>query len=55
MQAFELLDNEMDELRHESESATKIFKNRMIEMNAARAKKVDANMKIVQDAEARIN
>ena len=44
----------MDELRHESESATRVFKNRMIEMNTARAKKVEANTKIVQDAESAI-
>ena len=36
MQAFEQLDSEMDDLRHESEGAARVFKNRMMEMNAAR-------------------
>ena len=42
----------MDDLRHESESASRVFKNRMMEMTVQRSKKVDANKKIVLDIES---
>lgn len=33
MQAFEELDGQLDELKHESEGAANVFKNKMLEMN----------------------
>jgi hypothetical protein len=47
MKAFETLDADLEELQSESESASRIFKNKMNEMNAARQQKIDANKRIV--------
>lgn len=54
MLAFEELDSQLEDLRNESEDAAKIFKNRMLEMTKAREAKVEANRKIIAEAEAQI-
>jgi hypothetical protein len=46
-----LLHDDLDDLKHESEGAAKVFKNKMIEMNAAREIKVEANKKILLEVE----
>ena len=43
--------DDLDDLKHESEGAAKVFKNKMIEMNAAREIKVEANKKILLEVE----
>lgn len=44
----------MDDLRHESEGAARIFKNKMMEMNANREVKVEANGRIIAEVEVQI-
>jgi hypothetical protein len=54
MLAFEELDENLDDLRSESEDAANVFKNKMIEMAKAREIKMEANKKIIEDVESQI-
>jgi hypothetical protein len=49
-----MLDGQLEELRAESESAAKVFKNRMMEMNSTREARVEANLKVISEVESQI-
>jgi hypothetical protein len=44
----------LEDLRYESESAARVFKNKMIEMSAVREQRIEANNRVIIDAEAQI-
>ncbi len=54
LQAFDLLNEDLDDLKEESEGAARVFKNKMIEMNNAREVKAEINKKIAHDVEVAI-
>lgn len=55
LQAFDVLNDDLDDLKEESEGAARVFKNKMIEMNNAREIKAELNKKIAHEVEVAIS
>ena len=55
MSAFEELEEDLEDLKSESEGAANVFKAKMIEMTKGREAKLEANRRIIADVEVQIN
>ena len=55
LQAFDALNDDLDDLKEESEGAARVFKNKMIEMNNAREVKTEINKQIAHEVEVAIS